>query len=285
MKKVLTYVVLVILTVFLMAPFVWMVFVSLQQSKSPIPDVASIVHKSHSLGELRSNAFPTGAQWDNYRIVLLSPEVPVFRFLLNSLLVCGAVVVGQLLLCSMAAYGFARLKFKGREALFTAFLLSMMFAGTVVQIPVFLLVRTLGWLDTYWALIVPGVGSAFGVFLLRQFFSQIPTEIDEAARIDGANDWTIYWRLVLPMSKAALATLGAFAFIATWTDFFWPLMATSSLEMRTLEVGLSIFKDSYGGQNWPLQMTAAVVTLIPVLIVFLALQKYFVKGVTMGSIK
>jgi len=270
-KKVLSYVVLLLLALFLLAPFGWMLFVSLHKSKSHIPDIAQIV--------------PDKAHWENYKTVLLSPEVPVFRFFLNSVFVCLAVVAGQLFVCSLAAYGFARLRFKGREWLFGAFLTSMMFAGTVTQIPVFLLLRNLHWLDTYLALIVPGIGSAFGVFLLRQFFAAIPLELDEAARIDGANDWKIYSKLILPMSKAALATLGAFAFIATWTDFFWPLIATSSLEMRTLEVGLSIFKNSYAETNWPLQMTAAVVTLIPVLVVFLALQRYFVKGVTLGSIK
>ncbi|MBS1714250.1 MAG: carbohydrate ABC transporter permease [Armatimonadetes bacterium] len=271
MKTVLRYAVLTLIALFLMAPFVWMVLVSLQESKSAIPEVSKLI--------------PEKPHWENYRTVVLSPQVPVFRFFLNSVLVAGGVVLGQLVVCSMAAYAFARLKFRFKEPLFTLFLLSMMFSGTVTQIPVFLMLRGMGWLDTYAALIVPGVGSAFGVFLLRQFFSQIPFELDEAARIDGAGDWTIYSRLTVPMSRAALATLGAFAFIATWTDFFWPLIATSSLEMRTLEVGLSIFKDSYQGQNWPLQMTAAVVTLLPCLIVFLLLQRHFVKGVTIGSIK
>ena len=270
-RTVLTTSFLVLLAVFLLAPFVWMFLVSLHPSKSPIPDFAHLV--------------PNRPAWENYRTVVFSPEVPVLRFFLNSLLVCTSVVFGQLVLCSMAAYGFARVKFPGRDVLFSIFLGTMMFAGTVTQIPQFLLLRTFGWLDTYLALIVPSVGSAFGVFLLRQFFLQIPREIDEAARIDGASDWIIYSKLIVPMSKAALATLGAFAFIATWTDFFWPLIATSSLEMRTLEVGLSIFKNSYEGTNWPLQMTSAVVALVPVLIVFLSLQRYFVKGVTVGSVK
>ena len=192
-RKILTYAILTLLAVFLLAPFVWMILVSLHPSKAPIPEVSKLI--------------PDKPAWENYRTVVFSPEVPVLRFFLNSVLVCVAVVVGQLLVCSMAAYGFARLKFKGKETLFAAFLVSMMFAGTVTQIPVFLLLRQFRWLDTYWALIVPGVGSAFGVFLLRQFFSYIPIELDEAARIDGANDWTIYSRLILPMSKAALATL------------------------------------------------------------------------------
>jgi multiple sugar transport system permease protein len=271
MRKFATYLALAALAAFLAAPFVWMVLVSLHESRAPIPTPDKIV--------------PPVARWDNYGLVLFRTELPVLRFALNSVAVTLAVVAGQLFVCSLAAFAFSRLRFRGREALFVAFLLSMMFAGQVTQIPVFLMVRSFGWLDTYWALIVPGVGSSFGVFLLRQFFAQIPTELDEAARLDGAGHWTVYARVVMPMARAAMATLGAFAFIGTWTDFFWPLMATSSLDMRTLEVGLSIFKNSYGGTNWPLQMAAAVVVLVPVLAVFLALQRYFVRGVTLGGLK
>jgi multiple sugar transport system permease protein len=259
------------LAAFLMAPFVWMVLVSLHENRDKIPELHNIV--------------PDRAHWENYGIVLLKSEIPVGRFFVNSLVVSVAVVLGQLFVCSLAAYGFARLRFKGRDPLFVVFLLSMMFAGPVTQIPVYLMVRSFGWLDTYMALIVPGVSSAFSIFLLRQFFMQIPQELDEAARLDGAGEFRIYSRLVMPMSKAALATAGVFTFIGVWTDFFWPLLATDSLHMRTLEVGLSVFKNSYGETNWPLQMTAAVVVMVPILVVFLLLQRHFVKGITMGSIK
>ncbi len=266
-----SYALMIALAAFLMAPFVWMVLVSLQPNRAPIPD----------LGQL----WPKDAHWENYGTVLLQSEVPVGRFFINSLVVAIAVVVGQLFVCSLAAYGFARLRFRGKDGVFVVFLLSMMFAGPVTQIPVYLMVRSFGWLDTYMALIVPGLSSAFAIFLLRQFFMQIPLELDEAARLDGAGEFRIYWKLILPMSRAALATAGVFTFIGVWTDFFWPLLATDSLHMRTLEVGLSIFKNSYGGTNWPLQMTAAVVVMLPILLVFLLLQKHFVKGITMGSIK
>jgi multiple sugar transport system permease protein len=195
------------------------------------------------------------------------------------------VMLAQLLITSLAAYGFARLRFKGRDVAFALFLGSMMFAGPVTQIPVYLLIRNFGWLDTYYALIVPGISSAFSVFLLRQFFMQIPFELDEAARIDGASEWKIYWRVIMPLSKAALATAGAFTFFGVWTDFFGPLIYTNSTEMRTLEVGLSVFKSSYGSTNWPLQMTAAVIVMLPLLVVFLFVQRYFTKGIMLGSIK
>lgn len=271
LKNTVTYGLLILLALFLIAPFAWMVLVSLHESKAPIPPIEKIV--------------PTRLHWENYRTVLFMADIPVLRFFLNSLIVTVGVVVGQLFITSLAAYGFARMQFKGRDAIFYLFLLSLMFAGPVTQLPVYLLVRNLGWLDTYAALIVPGISSAFNVFLLRQFFMQIPRELDEAARIDGAGDFRIYSRVILPLSRAALATAGAFTFFAVWTDFFWPLLATSSMEMRTLEVGLSVFKNSYGATNWPLQMTAAVIVLMPLLVLFLFTQRYFVKGITMGSIK
>lgn len=270
-KAALTYFLLTAFALFTVAPFGWMLLVSLHPSRAPIPNLTEIV--------------PQSPAWSNYALVLFQPELPVYRFFFNSILVATLSVGGQLLVCSLAAYGFARLKFPGREAIFNLFLLSMMFAGVVTQIPVFLMVRNFGWLDNYAALIVPGLSSAFNIFLLRQFFSQIPTELDEAAKIDGASELTVYAKVILPLSKAALATAAAFSFIAAWTDFFWPLLATSSVRMRTLEVGLAVFKNSYGGTNWPLQMTAAVIVMLPLVVVFLFVQKYFVRGITMGSIK
>lgn len=270
-KKAASYLVLVLLAAFLIAPFAWMVLVALHENKAPIPPLAELV--------------PKEPHWENFARVLFMPELPVLRFFWNSVLVTASVVAGQLLVASMAAYAFARLKFRGRNLLFTAFLMSMMFGGTVTQIPVFLMVREFGWLDTYAALIVPGLSSAFTIFMLRQFFLQIPNELSEAARLDGAGEFRIYWSVVMPLSRAALATAGAFAFFAVWTDFFWPLLATSSVQMRTLEVGLSVFKNSYGATNWPMQMAAAVIVMVPCVGVFLLTQRYFVKGVTLGGLK
>ena len=153
------------------------------------------------------------------------------------------------------------------------------------MIPAFLIVRSFGWLNTYAALIVPGLSSAFGIFLMRQFFLSLPAELDDAARLNGCSEFGLYWRIALPLSAPALATLGAFAFVATWTDFFWPLLVTSSTEMRTLEVGWSLFKDSFGSANWPLQMAAAVLTVIPVLVVFLFTQRFFVRGIALTGLK
>jgi multiple sugar transport system permease protein len=251
-----------------------MVWISLMKPGSPIPDLAAM-----------NGEWPDASYVSNYAFVLFMPEMPVFRFFLNSILVTLAVVLGNLVICSLAAYAFARLQFKGSKAIFSLFLISMMFAGTVTQIPVFLTVRQFGWLDTYWALIVPGVSSAFNIFLLRQFFMAVPRELDEAARMDGASEFRIYRSVIMPLSRPALATCAAFTFFAVWTDFFWPLLATSSVRMRTLELGLSVFKNSYGATNWPLQMTAAVIVLLPLIVVFLITQRHFVRGLTVGSLK
>jgi multiple sugar transport system permease protein len=271
MRALLTYFALGLLAAFMLAPFAWMIFVSLHPPNSPIPQTADLI--------------PTAPRWDNYRFVLLHPNLPVSRFFFNSVFVTLCVVVGQLFVSSLAAYSLSRLQFRGRDTMFWLFLLSMMFAGVVTQIPVYLMLQKLGWLNTYWVLIVPGLSSSFSIFLLRQFFLTLPTELDEAARLDGATEFSIYARVILPLSKPALATAAAFTFFGTWTDFYFPMITTNSAEMRTLEVGLSIFKNSYGATNWPLQMTAAVMTMIPLLVVFLFTQRYFTRGVTLGALK
>lgn len=317
--KILTnYAMLLVLGAFLFAPFAWMILVSLHRQKSPIPDVDNLIPRREArlnpvthreikfedeanppktvriafpsgVTDVPVSALPTKVVTDfhpeNFSFVLFNQRLPVGRFFLNSVVVTFSTVIFQLLFSSLAAYGFARLKFKGREVVFALFLGSMMFAGTVTTIPVYLMIRSLGWLNTYWALIVPGVSSAFTVFLMRQFFLQVPIELDEAAKLDGAGDLRIYWHVMLPLSRAALATAAAFTFFGVWTDFFNPMIYTNSTDMRTLEVGLSIFKNSYGTQNWPLQMTAAIIVMAPLLLVFLFTQRYFTRGIMLGSIK
>jgi multiple sugar transport system permease protein len=262
---------MIALAIFLVAPFVWMVLVSLHPAKAPIPDYAELI--------------PPKPQWANYRLVLFTPEVPVGRFFVNSLVVSFAVVLGQVLISSMAAYSLAKIRFVGANAVFWCFLASMMFAGVVTQIPVYLFMRSAGLLDTLSALVIPSLSSSFSVFLLRQFFLGLPTELDEAAFIDGASHWRVFSKIVLPLSKPALATVASFSFFAAWTDFFWPLLATNSMRLRTLEVGLSIFKSSYGTTDWPLQMAAAVITLAPMIVVFLMTQRYFTQGIQMSGLK
>ena len=270
-RNAVSYALMSILGLLMVTPVLWMVVTSLHPSQGALPDP--------------SNWIPRQWHWENYRTVVTMPETPFLRFLMNTVIVCVSVVLGSLLFCSMAAYGFARTEFRGRDTLFYMFLATMMVPGAVTMIPVFLLIRYLGWLDTYYALIVPGLSGAFGIFLLRQFFMTLPRELDDAAHLDGCSDWAIYWRIALPLSGPALATLAAFTFIGAWTDFFGPLLYTSSTKMRTLEVGLSVFKDAFGATNWPLQMTAAVIVLIPCLLIFMFTQRFFVKGIAMTGLK
>ena len=271
MKRTLSAICLWALALFLVAPFLWMVLISLHGPKEAIPPLAKTI--------------PTQWHLENYAWVLFNPYLPVYRFFWNSVFVTFSVVGLQLFVTSLAAYAFARLRFKGRDPLFAVFLGSMMFAGSVLQIPVYLLIKGMGWLDTYQALIIPAVSSSFNVFLLRQFMLSIPQELDEAAKLDGATEFQVYAKVIIPLSKASLATAGAFTFFGVWTDFFGPLIYTNSTSMRTLEVGLSVFKNSYGATAWPLQMTAAVIVMVPLIVVFLLSQRFFIKGVLLGSNK
>lgn len=276
LKNILSWLLLLFGAGLTVIPFAWMFFTSLHPTNSPIPTPDTLF------------APPDGKfHFENYRYVLTYPELPVGRFAINSVAVTLGVVVFQLVICSLAAFAFARLRFRGRDALFLLMTLTMMIPAVVMVVPLFVTVQKMGLLDTYAGLVFPYpyLSTAFGTFLLRQFFITIPRSLDEAARLDGCSDWGVLWHVILPSSKPALATLAAFGFIWTWTDFYWPLLATSTREMRTLEVGLSIFKDSYAGTNWPLQMTAAVIVLVPALAFFLALQRYFVKGIVLSGIK
>jgi len=259
---------LVLLAATMLAPFLWMVSTSL-------------------MGEFEVFQFPprfipATLRWSNY------PEAmgmqPFGRFFLNTAIVAGTSVAGQLLFCSMAAYAFARLRFPGRDRLFGAYLATMMIPAIVTVIPAFLLVSRLGLINTYPALFLPTISSVWGIFLLRQFFLTIPRDLEDAARVDGASELTIFWRIILPLSKPALATLAIFTFMASWKDFLWPLIVTNRTDMRTVEVGIAGFNSLYS-TDWPHQMAAAVLVLLPVIIVFFIAQKYFVRGITLTGLK
>jgi len=205
-------------------------------------------------------------------------------FYLNSLLVTFCVTTGQLVTCSLAAFAFARLRFRARDALFLAYLATLMVPAVVTMIPLFGLMRMARLTDTYWALILPGLFSAYGTFLLRQFFMTVPTELEDAARIDGAGPFSIYWRIIMPLSKPALATLGTFVFLHTWNDFLWPLIVIDDLGKKTLPIGLAHFQGPYLTE-WHLLMAASVIVMFPVLIVFVIGQRYFVRGIALSGLK
>lgn len=211
-------------------------------------------------------------------------EFPIFRWFCNSLGISLTVTLLTLLVTSMAAFAFSRLQFKGRDTLFLVVVATMMIPSQVSLIPVFLIVQKLGLFNTYAGMIIPGLASGFGVFLLRQFFISIPKELEEAAYMDGASLWTIYWRVILPVAQPALATLAIFTFLGSWNDFVWPLIITNDVEMRTLPVGLSIFQGRYTSE-YGITMAAAAIGSIPVIAAFLVFQKKITSGIALTGIK
>ncbi len=248
-------------------PFLWMVSTSLRA----LPEVIAAPF-----------ALPRSPLWDNYPAVF--EAVPFGRSYLNTIYVTLTRTVGVVLTSSMAAYAFARLRFPGREALFAAYLATMMIPSQVTMIPTFALMRLLGWRDTYAALIVPQLTSAFGTFLLRQFFLTLPTSLEEAAVIDGCSPLGIFRHVILPLGKPALATLAVFTFLGAWNDFMWPLIMTDSPERFVLSVALSYLQQT-NYTDWPRLMAGAVMTLLPVLAVFVAAQRTFVEGIALTGIK
>lgn len=206
------------------------------------------------------------------------PELPILRWLFNSIFVTTVATGGVLIVTSMAAYSFARLKYRGNTALFMLFGSSMLIPGVMLLIPTFMLMRDFGWIDTHHALIWPPMAGFFGVFFLRQFFMSIPQELTEAAVIDGASQFGIYWRIILPLSGSAMATLGIFTFLAIWNDFTWPLIVLNSNEMRTLPVGLAIFNGEYWSEQGII-MAGAVLTSLPVLLVYVIFQRHITRAV------
>ena len=211
-------------------------------------------------------------------------SMPFGRFYLNSLFVALAVTLGQVLTSSLAAYAFARLNFPGRDKLFFAYLATMMVPVAVTIVPTFILMKLLGWFDTYRALILPALFSAYGTFLLRQFFKALPTDLEDAARIDGCGKLRVWLHVIMPLSKPALATLATFTFMAAWSSFQWPLFATQSMDMKVLPIGLSAFQDKFSVQ-YNLLMAASLIVMVPTLIVFLFNQRFFTRGIQLSGMK
>ena len=225
---------------------------------------------------------PAEPVWGNYPAALGAQ--PFLRYFVNSAVFASLVVAGQLVTAATAGYAFARLDFRGRDRLFMAYLSTMMVPAVVVLIPRFLLINRLGWVDTYAGLASTELVSVWGIFLMRQYFRSVPRELEDAARIDGAGAWRIFVSVSLPLARPALATLGLFAFVDAWKNLLWPLVATRSLEMRTVEVGIASFHATYVS-NWPYQMSAAVTAVVPMVVLFLVAQRYFVRGIQMTGFR
>ncbi|MDH5804935.1 MAG: carbohydrate ABC transporter permease, partial [Gemmatimonadota bacterium] len=239
------------------------------------------------MGELEvfkvpSPIWPETWRWQNYSGALTAR--PFGRYFFNTFVFAGGVVLGQVFTSATAGYAFAKIEFKGRERIFLVYLSTMMVPIVVVVIPRFLLIDSMGWVDTYQGLISTELVSVWGIFLMRQYFRTIPSELEDAARIDGAGPWRIFWTIALPLAKPALATLSLFAFIDAWKNLLWPLVATRSMAMRTVEIGVASFHNVFV-TNWPFQMAAAVAATLPVLILFIITQRYFVRGIQMTGFR
>jgi len=267
-KSILLHVFIYTLAIITIAPFLWMVLTSFK-------DISEIIVSPPTW-------LPTEFKFSNYSDAF--GAAPFGRYYANSIFVALMVTGGQLITCSMSAFAFARIKFKGREVLFYLFLGTMMIPFHVTMIPSFMILHWLGWIDTYQALIAPGLASAFGTFLLRQFFLTIPQDLEDAAYIDGCTRFGVLWKIFVPLSKPALATLAVFTFMAVFNDFLWALIVIHSEELRTVQLGLAVFQDRHTTE-WDLLMAGSVMATLPILIVFFLAQNYFIKGITLSGMK
>jgi multiple sugar transport system permease protein len=262
------HLVLVPLAVVMLIPLVWMLVTS----------VETLAETQHYPPVL----VPKSIEMSNYTQVLR--DAPFARWFLNTVVVTTATVVGNLFFCSLAGYAFARIKFFGREVVFVLVLVTLMIPFQVVMIPTFLIVRKLGMIDTLGGLILPNLAQAFGIFLLRQFFRTLPIELEEAARIDGASRLGVLFKIVLPLSGPALATLAVITFMWTWNDFLWPLITIYSPNNMTLQLGLTTFTGAHQSAT-NLLMAANVMSMIPVLLLFFFAQRYFIRGIATTGLK
>ena len=266
---ILWYVVVTLIAFCVMVPFIWMVVTSLKGQSEVFAYPPTWI--------------PQDFQWENY--IDVWQEAPFGRYFLNSTFVAISVTVGQITSCVLAAYAFARMKFKGKNFMFLVFLSTTMISSQVTLIPSYLIMRTLNWIDHYQALIVPFLANAFGVFMIRQSFRTIPREMEEAAFLDGCGRLRFLFQIMLPLCKPILASQALFAFMGNWNSYLWPLIVTNQDEMRTLQIGLRYFVSGEGGTQWGLYMAAAVLISLPVIIIYFLVQKTFVASMASTGLK
>ncbi|WP_261305714.1 carbohydrate ABC transporter permease [Paenibacillus andongensis] len=267
-RNMLSHLILIVAAVVLMFPFVWMLSGSFKDNLEVV--------------RMPPNLIPDTFKFSNY--VEITKYFPIYRFLGNSVGVSLVTTAAQIVVCAMAAFVFAKIPFRGRETLFVLYLITMMIPMQVTMTPLFIVFQKLHLTNTYLGLILPGIFSAYGTFLLRQHIMTIPDPLIEAARIDGASYVRVFVSIILPLSKPALATLAIFAFMASWNNFLWPLIITSDKELMTLPIGLSKLQGRWATE-WNILMAGNVISFIPIFIVFLFASKYFIKGMTMSGVK
>lgn len=270
-KTILLNILLTILSFAFVFPFLWMLFTALKTPQELLQGTEVF--------------FPTTPQWENFKTAVTA--IPFFMYLKNSLLIVVLVMIGTLFSATTAAYAFAKLSWKGRDKWFLVMLATMMIPIQVILIPTYIMYAQIGWLGTRLPLIVPaffGGGAAFYIFLLRQFYKGIPKELSESAIIDGANHFQIFVKIMLPLTKPAIITVALFTFMATWNDYFGPLIFLSNPDHWTLAIGLRAFQTQFGGR-FDLMMAAALLIMLPTLIIFFFAQKSFIEGITFTGIK
>lgn len=266
--RVIIYVLLIVMAALMLVPFLWMLSASFKMNKDVFAFPIEWI--------------PSNPRVRNY--VDIWTKIPLLTFIFNTAKLTIIVTLLQLFTSSFAAYAFAKLNFKGKKTLFLGYIATIAVPWQAYMVPQFMMMRSWGLNNTHLAIICLQAFSAFGVFLMKQFYEGVPTELCEAARIDGLSEYGIWWRIMLPLSKPALSTLTIFTFVATWNDFLGPLIYLTKTELKTIQIGLRMFISQYSAE-YGLIMAASVIALIPVLIVFLALQKYFVQGVATAGLK
>lgn len=269
-KKTILYIVLLSLAVIFLFPFLWMVLSALKT------DVQIFSYQAKFL--------PNPPVWKNF--ITAWKYIPLGRYYLNSIFVSGVIALSQVLTSAMAGYVFARLFFPYKNTIFILYLGTMMIPTQVTIIPLFMVMRRLGLIDTYAALILPFLAYPYGAFLLKQFFSTIPADLEDAARIDGYSRFRILFSIIMPLSKPALITLAMLSFMWSWNSFFWPLVVTNTSSKYTIQVGLAMLKNELAmSAEWSMLMAATVITVLPVLIFLIITQKYIIKGISLTGLK
>jgi len=268
MKSLFHHFMLTIVALICLVPFLWMLS-------------ASFMSPGES-AQFPPRFFPENWTIEHYQT--LFDRLNLSRYFINSVLISTAVTLVSLLVNSMAGYAFAKLRFKGKDTLFKSLMAALIIPGQVTMLPVFLMLKEMGFINTYWAILIPGMASIFGIFLIRQYALSIPDSLIEAAKMDGATDFQIYWKIILPLCKPILITLAIFTFMGTWNDFLWPLIVLNDQDMYTLPIALANLMGEHV-QDTELMMAGSVMTVLPVIILFILLQKYYIQGIMMGGVK
>jgi ABC-type glycerol-3-phosphate transport system permease component len=269
LENIVLYGLLILTSVFMLLPFLWMLSTSLKPPDEIFGFPPILVSENMTFNAYR----------------FLIQEYDIFRVLGNTLFMSGSFTLLSLFFCSLGGFGFAKYDFPGRSGLFVFLLATMMIPFVVTMVPLFLIMRDFKWIDTFWPMILPGAANAFGIFFMRQYISSIPNDLLDAARIDGAKEFGIYWRVIVPMIAPGLISLGLIFFMGAWNNFLWPLVILKSPENFTLPLVIRSMTGTVGRTAYDTQMAASIISIIPLLIIFLIFQRRFIEGITAGAIK